>query len=120
MGNILFIRVSAVTYDEASMRKAWPGLYALCFSEDNDWAFGAGEKTVMDLITALDNGVRYSDMDKVHVEVLQHHAPGLMELKNKLDMALANHDVPSAKELANAIENALGDAEKALRYPGKK
>ena len=119
MGNVLFVRVSAVTYDEASMRKAWPGLYSLCFSEDNDRFFASGEKTVMDLVTALDNGVRYSDMPKVHVEVLQSHTPGLVQLKNALDKALSDHNVQKAKDLCNAIENALADAEKAL-HPGKK
>ena len=120
MGNVLFIRVSAVTYDEAAMRKEWPGLYALCFSGDRDWGFGPGEKNVMELIMALDTGVRYSDMAKDQVAILKNHTPGLVQLKLALDMALGDHDVPTAKKLVNDIELALTNADKALGHTWKK
>ena len=115
MGNVLFIRVSAQTYSETAMRKAWPGLCRLALPGDEySVAPAAREKGVLDLVTALTEGVHFSVFPKEVLPILAPHARELEQLQGQLETALGDHDVPQAKQQANAIERALDKAENAL------
>ena len=116
MGNVLFIRVSAQTYSENAMRKAWPRLCHIVFPDDGPMKPGdfGREKTVLDLITSLAEGVRFSLFSKEVLPLLETPSLLLEDLARQLESALGDHDVPRAKQLTNAIELALEKAEDAL------
>lgn len=126
MGRILFIRVSAETYDEKDVLKTWPKLYASVWpdpgvdAEDSPSKITrkmipARERGVLELVDGFVEYVRFGDMSEMTRKGLQSGADKLERLRGELDEALGNRDVQNASSLTNTIEDTLDEAEKAAR-----
>ncbi len=124
MGRILFIRVSAATYDERAVQKVWPKLCALVWPDV--FAGGAGSpadsvrkvmgspvRGVLELVDTLVEHLRFGDLTNDQKSALAPFADTLASQRERLDVALGNRDVSAAHALTNSIEDALDDAEKA-------
>lgn len=125
MGRILFIRVSAETYDEKEVPSAWPLLYSSVWpdpaveSDDSPASIGrklapAPHRGVLQLVDAFADYIQYGDMPEERRNALKPSAEKLAALRRDLDDALGNRDVHKAWDLTNAIEDALGETEKLL------
>ena len=126
MGRILFIRVSAETYDEKDVLKTWPKLYASVWPDPGVDAGDSPSKITRNMIPARERGVlelvdgfveyvRFGNMPEKTRKDLQSGADKLERLRGELDEALGNRDVQKASSLTNEIEDALDEAEKAVR-----
>ena len=125
MGRILFIRVSAETYDEKDVIKAWPTLYAMVWPDVGLDGSGTPGKITRGLMPdSLRGALQLADafVEHVHFEnmpatvrtALGEPAKILERLRWDLDEALGNRDVWLASKLITAIEDALDDAEKTV------
>ena len=126
MGRILFIRVSAETYDEKDVIRAWPRLYALVWPEAGADPTAPTKKIIRSLVPDQKRGVlqladafveytHFGDVPEKARQGLKAAADTLERLRAELDDALGNRDVQTASKLTNTIEDALDDAEKAAR-----
>ena len=123
MGRILFIRVSADSYDEEAVPRAWPRLCALAWPNEGD-RFApqarqeeAGksprrERGVLALVDTLVEQARFADAGEPALP--EKMAQRLEHLRERLDAALGDRDVPTAHGLTNELEDALDDAEKMI------
>ena len=125
MGRILFIRVSAETYDEKDVPKIWPKLCAAVWPEPG--VAGAGSpatevrkgmgqpsRGVLALVDALVEYVQFGDISGSQKTALEGAVSALAGTRQKLDEALGNRNAQEAHELANSIEDTLDKAEKAM------
>lgn len=122
MGGNLFIRVSAVTYDEERVGKDWPMLTELAWPPSGGVdptgdsvrkTFGTQGRGVLELAHKVLDVLEFGALDAVKKERM---APQGKELKRYLAMleeALGNRDVHKASELTNKIEDALDALETA-------
>ena len=126
MGRILFIRVSAETYDEKDVTKAWPKLYAMVWPDAGANSSDPPRKIarvllpdsrrgVLQLADAFVGYVHFGTLTAVARDALEESAKILKRLQADLDEALGNRDVLLAAGLTTAIEDALDDAENAAR-----
>lgn len=126
MGRILFIRVSAQTYDEKEVLRAWPKLYASIWPdpEVNISETPAGiirklvpapGKGVLELLDAFTDHVSFGDLPQGWRAALQTKADALAALGRELDDALGEQDVHRARPLCTAIEDGLDEAEAIMR-----
>jgi len=126
MPRILFLRVSACTYDEKDVPRTWPMLFAAVWPDEDladiDSArklarklAPAREKGVLELARALPELVRFGELDDRKKTVLRPFADILESLHVKLDAALGDRDVKTAETLCTALEDTLDEAEAALR-----
>ena len=125
-GRILFIRVSAVTYDEKDVLKAWPMLYAAVWPDPGvDGADSPAKiarkyvpapgRGVLELVDALVDYVRFGSLPEGWKDALQAPADRIEGLRRKMDEALGDQNVQTARSLSGDIENALDDAERLVR-----
>ena len=125
MGRYLFLRVAAQTFDEQQVRKAWPGLYALAWSDE--YSLAAPEKAivknftppsprgVLELLRAVADAVTFGvDLPADAKRALAGPVARATALADALDEATGNRDVPTAHELTNSIEDALDNLEAVL------
>jgi hypothetical protein len=123
MGRNLFIRVSAETYDEKEVIRAWPVLYALVWPDEESGSPGkmvrnllpAAQPGVLQLVDAFVEYVHFGNMSEVAHGALIQAAKTLEEKRAELDEALGNRNVQVASGLAAAIEDALDKAENAAQ-----
>lgn len=126
MPRILFIRVSASTYDEKDVPRTWPMLYAAVWPDkdlegvDSPKKLArklapAREKGALELAEAFAEHARFGDMDAKARQALKDSAGRLEDIRKDLDAALGDRDVKKAEALCSALENALDDAESAMR-----
>ena len=107
MGRILFIRVSAATYNEEDVLKTWPNLCAFAWQDDT---LPATDKGVIPLVLALGN--RLLLVDDAGKDALQDNLHRLAQLHSKLEAALAERDVHGAHAITNKIEDTLDSLER--------
>jgi hypothetical protein len=124
MGRILFVRVSAETYDEAEVARTWPGLCALAWPEfkgagvpapstGKKWATATNPgRRALDLVSTLVEQARFADAGEASIP--KDAALRLERLNDQLEAALGDRDVPRAHRLTVEIEDALDDTEKML------
>lgn len=126
MGRILFIRVSAATYDERDVLKAWPTLYAAVWPDPGVDGADSPAKIVrkyvpdpgrgaLELVDALVEYVRFGSLPEGWKETLRAPADQLEDLRRQMDEALGDQNVQKAQTLTRDIENALDDAEQVAR-----
>lgn len=126
MSRILFIRVSAETYDEKDVLQTWPKLFAAVWPDGLVDAADSPRKILgklspdpkkgaLELVDGFVEYARFADMPAALRSALEPCAAKLADLREKLDQALGNRDVSRAHTLTNDIEDALDEAEKALR-----
>ena len=115
MGRNLFIRVSAVSYSEETVRKDWPRLCALVRPGDDPFPVlphAAAPLGVMELLRELPE-VQPILEDPARREALAPFLPRLAHLLEMMEYALGERDVHKAHALTNDVEDALDEAEKA-------
>lgn len=126
MGRVLFIRVSAETYDEKDVPKSWPALYAVVWPDpgldgsDSPAKLArklipARERGVLELVDAFVDYAHFADMGKERRGAIRGVSDKLEQLRRELGEALGDRDVSKAHPLTGAIEDALDEAEKILR-----
>lgn len=126
MSRVLFIRVSAETFNEDDVLKSWPTLCATVWPDaganKNDkpsriikQLAPSPAKGALALVDAFTEHVRFV-ADEAERKALLPYAEKLEGLRKNLDEALGNRDVHKASTLTDAIEDALDEAEKAARF----
>lgn len=103
MGRLLQIRVSAWTYSEDDVEKAWPGLWALAWADPNV----IPKKGVLELAQAIFDGVRSGIIAKEPREALLEKAEAAEELRFQIQDALAARDPQAADRLSYQLEDCL-------------
>ncbi len=104
MGKLLQIRVSAWTYDEDAVKANWKNLFALA------WPYSSspgGKCGVLELVTALENGMALGDWPEGVKEHLENGIEQAGELKRQLEQALANWEPRQANRLSDDLEDVL-------------
>ncbi|WP_457571232.1 hypothetical protein [Desulfovulcanus sp.] len=113
MGRVLQIRVMAYTFSEKEVEDTWPGLFNIAFGKEK-LSGTARVKGVLELVDALNDQVRFGELDKKTIEAL---APGLdkvLSIKKQLEQALADWQPQMANELSLALEDELDELEKVF------
>ncbi len=111
MGKILQIRVSAWTYDEGEVERAWPRLTELAAAVPLKHA----KLGVMELVESLDDGLRFMDWPK---ELKNSIAPGIeraVAVKHQLEGALGDWDPRRANSLSDSLEDILDATEASCK-----
>ncbi len=120
MGKVLQVRVWASTYRDEDVEKAWPLLVALVWPEPfvrpvaGDILGPADRRGVLELVQALDDGLRFAGWDAPVRDALADRVPAIVALRDKLDAALAEWDARAANRITDELEEALDQAEKVL------
>jgi hypothetical protein len=122
MGRNLFIRVSAVTYDQDRMRKEWPHACALAWPEEMGGKCApphppGGERRcggIMELVADILDRIAYGSLPGEQEEALRPLAGRLKEDFRTLETALENRDAALAGTLTNRVEDALDALELSL------
>ena len=91
MGKLLQIRVSAWTYREEDVVRAWPALTALAWPRPQ---YPDEKRGVLELVTALENGLSFEDWPQAAV-------------KKDLEEALFQWEPRKANELSETLEEEL-------------
>ena len=92
MGKLLQIRVSAWTYREEDVVRAWPALTALAWPRPQ---YPDEKRGVLELVTALENGLSFEDW------------PQAAAVKKDLEEALFQWEPRKANELSETLEEEL-------------
>ena len=92
MGKLLQIRVSAWTYREEDVVRAWPALTALAWPRPQ---YPDEKRGVLELVTALENGLSFEDW------------PQAVAVKKDLEEALFQWEPRKANELSETLEEEL-------------
>ena len=124
MGKHLFIRVSAHTFDEQKVQKAWPTLYEMAWPDVYktpekkavETFAGKRNKGVLELVSAVHEAVVFGKcLDSKDAVTLSPILTKSMLLLQSLEEALASRDVPLAHKLTNEIEDTLDELEKTAK-----
>lgn len=104
MGKYLQIRVSAWTFSEDDVEKAWPALWGLVWGEGGD---AIPKKGVLELAQAVFDGVRAGLIPKEKAEKLREKAELAEELRFQIEEALAAREPKQADRLTYDLEDCL-------------
>ncbi|WP_298067879.1 hypothetical protein [uncultured Mailhella sp.] len=114
VGRILQIRVSAWTYNEDEVVRAWPQLAELVWAQLDRWGPVGLKHGVIELAEYLSDAIRFSDLSDEQKQRLdlcvQTVTTRLAEMRN----ALANWDPRTANALSEKLEDALTELEGQL------
>ncbi len=107
MGKALQIRVSAVTWNEALLKKLWPKL--------NEFAFNIPHKHpkqgVLEMVQCLGDGLQFMPWQAERKEKLGPNIIKAVETMRNLENALANWEPRKAHELSEQLEDILNSLE---------
>lgn len=103
MGRFLQIRVSAVTFSEGDVEKAYNALWKLAWQDPNV----IPKKGVPELAAAVYDGVRAGLYDKDKIEKLKDKAEEAENLRRSLVNALNDRDPQTADKLTYQLEDCL-------------
>lgn len=115
MGKVLQIRVSAWTYNDDEVAKAWPNLSAVVWPESDQWSPPGGARGVVELADALPDVARFGDMPDNIRAVLQNAGPDVAAPLTAMRQALEAWNPREANTASDRLEEALGALENALR-----
>lgn len=104
MGKYLQIRVSAWTFSEDDVEKAWPSLWKLIWGEGGD---AVPKKGVMELALAVYDAIRAGLVESKVVEALKDGADEADRLYHAVEKALADRDPQAADKLSYELEDCL-------------
>ena len=108
MGKLLQIRVSAWTYDEDAVLRAWPKLAQLAWPRP---LYPGEKRGVLELAGALANGLNFEDWGKTLPDTLQQKIHSAGALKEALEQALSNWEPRDANRLSDQLEDTLSALE---------
>lgn len=104
MGKVLQIRVSAWTYNEDDVQRTWAGLSALAWPQP---ARPGEKRGVLELVTALENGLAFEDWSKGVADRLRQGITQAGDIRIRLEQALADWDPREANRLSDVLEDTL-------------
>ncbi len=104
MGKYLQIRVSASTYNEDEVKKAWPSLWNLIWGKGGD---AVPKKGVMELALAVYDAVRAGLLEDKAAEALEDGADKADKLHHAIEKALSDRNPKEADRLSYELEDAL-------------
>ena len=104
MGKLLQIRVSAWTYREDDVVRAWPALAALAWPRPQR---PDEKRGVLELVDALRDGLSFADWPDNVAASLQEGIGRVATLKSALEEALFQWEPRKANDLSDALEDAL-------------
>ena len=100
MGNLLQIRVSAWTYREEDVVRAWPALTALAWPRPQ---YPDEKRGVLELVTALENGLSFEDWPQAVAEGLREG----IGIRSRSCLGLADRLIPNALGRVRRIATRL-------------
>ncbi|OIQ51453.1 hypothetical protein BerOc1_03406 [Pseudodesulfovibrio hydrargyri] len=103
MGRLLQVRVSAWTYSEDEVRKAWPSLWKLAWQDSG----AIPRKGVMELADAVFDAVRAGLIPDNQVKALKADAEKADELRQAIEKALGDWRPGEADKLTYALEDTM-------------
>jgi hypothetical protein len=107
---VLQIRVTAQTWDEREVLRAWPNLCALAWPEPRVGADAPGPPHgVLDLVRTLDDERRFGDWKEDVARELGPRIDAAVALAGDLEKALADWQPSQANRLSEELEQALDD-----------
>ncbi|MBG0789864.1 MAG: hypothetical protein H0S80_05125 [Desulfovibrionaceae bacterium] len=112
MGRYLQIRVSAWTFSEDEVEKAWPSLWKLVWGDGGD---AVPKKGVMELALAVFDAVRAGLVEPRVAEALKDKADEADRLYHAIGKALAARDPQKADRLSYELEDCLEALEDIAR-----
>ena len=104
MGKYLQIRVSANTFNEDDVKKAWPSLWNLIWDEGGD---RVPKKGVMELALAAYDAVRAGLVEARVAEALKEGAEEAARPYHAIEKALADRAPTEADRLSYELEDSL-------------
>lgn len=109
MGEVLQIRVVAQTYKPESVERRWPALFSLAWpSPSPAWP----HKGVMELPEALFEQLSLGEWPKDRQEVLRGPISKVLDIRGRLEAALAERKPQEADRLSYELEDSLDELEK--------
>ncbi len=111
MGRILQIRVSAWTYGEDLAERAWPNLWELAFSVP----IKHEKRGVLEMVTALGDGIKFMGWPEARVKALKGGLDKCLDIKKRLENALADWDPRKAQALSEELETVLDAMEQNFK-----
>ncbi|MDE5832151.1 MAG: hypothetical protein K2H64_04070 [Desulfovibrio sp.] len=110
MGQVLQIRVIAVTWNDDLVEEEWPRISRLAFSVP----VKLENHGVLEMVRALAEGLKFMDWPARQKEAL---APGIekaAKIRRDLEKALPDWEPARANELSDRLEDALDELERAF------
>ena len=114
MGKILQIRVSAWTYDEDEVCRAWPLLSAFVWEQLDKWGPQGMKRGVTELAEYLPDALRFGTLEPACRACVMEHAKDVTAALESMCQALAGWDPREANRQSERLESALSQAEQAL------
>ncbi|MFI3272161.1 MAG: hypothetical protein R3Y11_08700 [Pseudomonadota bacterium] len=112
MGRVLQVRVSASTYRDEDVTRAWPLLTELVWPEGAVGPEGGG---VLALVTTLDGAWNFAGWEKGLRDALAPDIAELVRTAAKLEKALANWKPQEANTLTDDLESVLDSLEQQCK-----
>ncbi|HBW16674.1 MAG TPA: hypothetical protein DEF41_11225 [Desulfovibrio sp.] len=109
MGRYLQIRVSASTFREEEVLRAWPRLTALVWPDGPVGPEGGG---VLQLVAALDDACNFAGWNDTLRKALGQGIERAAVLKANLEEALGEWNAREANRLSDELEAALDELER--------
>lgn len=114
MGKYLQIRVSAWTYNEDDVAKAWPQLTKLVWESSASWTGPDQKHGVMELAAILPEARRFGTWSAELVQTLTAGIDEVTALHQALEKALADWKPSEANGISDRLEDALTALEHKL------
>ena len=102
MGKLLQIRVSAWTYREEDVVRAWPALTALAWPRPQ---YPDEKRGVLELVTALENGLSFEDWPQAVAEGLREGIGRAAAVKKQAESDIAQEKKKAVNELKGEISD---------------
>ncbi len=115
MGNILYIRVSASTYNEDDVKKHFPLLHKLAWRDDDRYIPASQRYGVLELIATVQDVLDFAQIDIEVKNFLMADWKTLCEMKKELEQYVLEWKPHKASELTYTIEEKLAEIEKNLQ-----
>lgn len=115
MGKFLFVRVSVSTYDENEVKKNFPSLSNLAWSENDMYIPASQRFGILELIQSLSDSLEFAQWTNEKKEILENGIKTLFDLKQKLEKDVLEWKPQEANEITFLIEEELTELEKKAK-----
>ncbi|XPV74990.1 MAG: hypothetical protein ACNI27_10140 [Desulfovibrio sp.] len=116
MGKILQVRVTASTFDDRDVERAWPKLHELGFGyESAGTPLDSRSKGVLQLVEALEDRLSISMLPENIIEIASDSILKADELRKGIQDALAEWDARTADKLTYELEDLMDDLEQLVK-----
>ena len=119
MGRILQVRVSAWTYDEDEVSRAWPLLSSFVWAQTDRWGPPDARHGVLELAGFLPDAIRFGLKDGALKQQAGTACARTGALLEKLREALAGWDPHEANRVSVQLEDSLDNLEQIFAESGE-